>query len=80
MELTAPKEKATGEKDQQPRSNSGPTLYLGVSAMRVTETSRDPLSPIALMYRSQAAIQWHLRPAPRGWYCVQCDANSRVYE
>ena len=27
-----------------------PTLYRGVSVMRATETGRDPLSPIALMY------------------------------
>ena len=44
--------------------------------MRATETGRDPPSPIALMYRSQAAaIQRHLRPAPRGWYCVRCDGS-----
>ena len=42
-----------GKKDQRPRSNSGPTLYRGVSATRATETGRDPSSPIALMYRSQ---------------------------
>ena len=45
MEITAQKEKATGEKDQRLPSNSGPTLYRGVSAMRATETGRDPSSP-----------------------------------
>ena len=54
-----------GKKDQRPRSNSGPTLYRGVSATRATETGRDPPSPIALMYRSQAdVIQRHLGPVP----------------
>ena len=42
-----------GKKDQRPRSNSGPTLYRGVSATQATETGRDPSSPIAPMYRSQ---------------------------
>ena len=37
-----------GKKDQRPRSNSGPTLYRGVSATRATETGRDPPSPIPL--------------------------------
>ena len=40
-----------GKKDQQPSSNSGPTLYCGVSAMRAIDPSRDPSSPIALKYR-----------------------------
>ena len=32
--------------------------------------------PIALLYRSQAdAIQRHLGPAPRGWYCVRCNGS-----
>ena len=54
MELTAQKGKGDrGKKDQRPRSNSGPTLYRGVSDTRATETGRDPLSPIAPMYRSQ---------------------------
>ena len=31
-----------GKKDQQPSSNSGPTLYRGVSAMQAIDPSRDP--------------------------------------
>ena len=33
-----------GKKDQRPSSNSGPTLYRGVSATRAIDPSRDPLS------------------------------------
>ena len=42
-----------GKKDQRLRSDSGPTLYRGVSVTRATETGRDPSSLIALKYRSQ---------------------------
>ena len=42
-----------GKKDQRPSSNSGPTLYRGVPAMRAIDPSRDPLSPITLKYQSR---------------------------
>ena len=37
-----------GKKDQRLSSNSGLTLYHGVSATRATDLGRDPLSPITL--------------------------------
>ena len=33
-----------------------------------------PPSPLCTGHRC-AAIQQHLRPAPRGWYCVLCDSS-----
>ena len=39
IELTAQKGKGDEKKDQQPRSNSGPMLYCGVSATQTTETA-----------------------------------------
>ena len=45
---TAQKDRVTEEKEQRPSSNSGPMLYRRVSAMRATDPSRDPLSPIIL--------------------------------
>ena len=42
-----------GEKDQRPSSNSGPTLYRGVSATWALDPSWDPPSPIALKCRSR---------------------------
>ena len=53
-ESTAQKERATGEKDQQPSSNSGPTLYHRVIATRATDPGQDLLSPIALCSLSNA--------------------------
>ena len=53
-----------GKQDQRLNSNSGPTLYHGVSATRAMETSRDPSSPSLLCTSHRcAAIQRHLRPA-----------------
>ena len=82
MELTAQKGKGDRGKRTSDRTRTRDLrsmLYHGVSATRAMETGRDPSSPIALMYRSQvcrypATLIW--RPAPRGWYCVLCDANS----
>ena len=53
MELTAQKGKGDRGKGPATVLKLEPMLYRRVSAMRATETGQDPLSPIALMYRSQ---------------------------
>ena len=44
---TALENRATGGKDQRPSSNSGPTLYRGISATRATDPGQDLSSTIA---------------------------------
>ena len=75
MELTAQKEKVTGEK--------GPATTLELGTYALTRSSSHAShgdrsrSFISLMYQSQvAAIQRRLRPAPWGWYCVRCDGSK----
>ena len=56
MEITAQKEKATGEKGRtsdRARTRDLRSLYCGVSATQAMETDRDPSSPITLMYQSR---------------------------
>ena len=76
MESTAPKNKVTGEKRPATALELGTyALLWSFSHASHGDRSRSPV-PLALMYRSQAAaIQRHLRPAPRGWYCVRCDGS-----
>ena len=83
MELTAQKGKVTGEKDQRPLEPTRTRDLRSIAEFQPREPRRpvEILRPPSLLCTGDtcAAIQRHLRPAPRGWCCVLCDgAGSAV--
>ena len=63
-----------GKKDQRPCSNLRCIVeFQPRKPRRPVEILRPP-SLLCTGHRC-AAIQRHLRPAPRGWYCVLCDGS-----